>query len=67
MAFFFFWRNRLAHGIQPELLDDRQTDDRMVVVVEAEAANEQEVFSIYRKTGAVELRERTNGIQKVVA
>jgi hypothetical protein len=66
MAFFFFWRNRLAHGIEPELLDDRQTDDRMVVVVEAGNVNEQEVLSIYRKTGAVELRERLNGTQKVV-
>jgi hypothetical protein len=66
MAFFFFWRNRLAHGIQPELLDDRQTDDRMIVVVEAEHANAEEVMSIYRSTGAVETRERVGGVQTTI-
>ena len=66
MAFFFFWRNRLAHGIQPELLDERQTDDRMIVVVEAEHATAEEVLSIYRSTGAVETRERVGGVQTTI-
>jgi len=66
MAFFFFWRNRLAHGIMPELLHERQTDDHMVVVIEADQVDESEVLSIYRSTGAVETRARVAGIQTVI-
>lgn len=67
MAFFFFWRNRLVHGIKPELLDERQTDDHMVVLVETgDGIDEKKVFDIMRKNGAAELRERTGGVSTVI-
>jgi Protein of unknown function (DUF3341) len=67
MAFFFFFRSRLAHGIQPELLDIRQTDDLMIICVESgDKVNTAEVFDIMKKNGANELRQRTGGVQTVI-
>lgn len=67
MAFFFFWRNRMVHGIKPELLDERQTDDLMIIVVESgEGVNESQVFDVMRKNGAAELRERDGGVSRVI-
>ncbi|MBL7811451.1 MAG: DUF3341 domain-containing protein [Bacteroidetes bacterium] len=64
MAFFFFWRSRMVHGIQPELIDPRQTDDYLIVTVETgEGVNEKEVLDIMRSNGATELRERVGGVQ----
>lgn len=67
MAFFFFFRSRLAHGIKPELLDIRQTDDLMIICVESgDKVNTSEVFDIMKKNGANELRQRTGGVQTVI-
>lgn len=68
MSFFFFIRNRMIWGIQPELLDERQTDDRMIIAVETGHSNDEaKVVEIMRNHGAVELRERVGGIQTVIA
>jgi hypothetical protein len=67
MAFFFFIRNRMAHGIMPELLDPRQTDDRMVIAVETQAGHTDEaIVDIMRNGGAEELRQRVEGVQTVI-
>ena len=67
MSFFFFWRNRLVHGIKNELLDIRQTDDRMVVAIETvNGMDEKAVLDIMKKHGAVEVREFHNGVQTVL-
>lgn len=67
MAFFFFWRNRMVHGIKPELLDERQTDDRLIVAIETSSASEeQKVKEIFNKYSPVEIRERMDGIQTVM-
>jgi len=67
MGFFFFFRSRLMHGIKPELLDLRQTDDLMIICVEsAENVDSQKVFDIMKKNGATELRQRTGGVQTVL-
>lgn len=67
MAFFFFWRNRLAHGIIPELLDIRQTDDRLIIAVDStKSSNADKALDIMGKYGAVELREKIGGIQTQV-
>ncbi|MFM7765739.1 MAG: DUF3341 domain-containing protein [Sphingomonadales bacterium] len=67
MAFFFFFRNRMIWGIKPELLDDRQTDDRMVIAVETgEGVDEKKVLKIMKDHGAVELREKTGGVQTTI-
>jgi Protein of unknown function (DUF3341) len=67
MAFFFFLRNRMVHGIKPELLDERQTDDLMIISVETgEGVNESQVLDIMRNNGAYELRERNGGVSTVI-
>ena len=67
MSFFFFWRNRLVHGIKNETLDIRQTDDRMVVAIETvNGMDEKAVLDIMKKHGAVEVREFHNGVQTVL-
>jgi hypothetical protein len=67
MAFFFFWRNRMVHGIKPELLDPRQTDDLMIICVESgENVNESKVFDIMKSNGAAELRQRVGGVSTVI-
>ena len=67
MGIIFFLRNRMLHGIQPEILDDRQTDDRMVIVVEADNnVDEATMLKTMKEAGAVELRERIGGVQTVL-
>lgn len=67
MAFFFFWRSRLVHGIKPELLDPRQTDDLMIICVETgDNVNEAKVLDIMKQNGASELRTRTGGVSTVI-
>jgi len=67
MAFFFFWRNRLVHGIKNELLDDRQTDDRSIVAVElTESSDQKSILETMRKHNPVELREFHNGVQTTI-
>lgn len=67
MSFFFFWRSRMVHGIQPELLDIRQTDDLMIICVESqEGVDSGKAIDIMRKNGANELRQRTGGVQTVI-
>lgn len=67
MAFFFFLRNRMFFGIKPELLDERQTDDRMIISIDTtENADVSNVVSTFRETGAVEVRERVGGVQTTI-
>jgi hypothetical protein len=67
MAFFFFFRSRMVHGIKPELIDSRQTDDLLVVTIETGVdVNESQVLDIMRSNGAIELRERTGGVQTTI-
>jgi hypothetical protein len=67
MGFFFFLRNRMIWGIKPELLDERQTDDRMVIAVETdESVDEKKVLKIMKDHGAVELRESNGGVQTTI-
>lgn len=63
----FFIRNRMLHGIKPELLDLRQTDDLMLIAIEVkDGVNESEVLKMYKNGGAIELRERNGGIQTTI-
>ncbi len=67
MGFFFFWRNRMLHGVKNDLLDERQTDDRMVVAIETtDSMNQSEVIEMMKANGAVETREYVNGVQTVI-
>lgn len=67
MAFFFFWRNRMIHGIKPELIDERQTDDWMIITIESnDEMDQSKVMDIMRSNGAAELRERDGGVSTVI-
>jgi len=67
MAFFFFWRNRLVHGIKNELLDARQTDDRSIVAIELTSNSDQNsILETMKKHNPVELREFHNGVQTTI-
>ena len=67
MGIFFFLRNRMVHGIKNDLLDERQTDDRMIIAIEtSEGVKEADVLKTMKDNGAVEVREMENGIQTVI-
>ncbi len=67
MGFFFFWRNRLVHGIKNELLDPRQTDDYLIIAVETgEGVDNNAVLSTMKKHSPVELREFHHGVQTTI-
>lgn len=59
----FFIRNKMLQGKNPsELIDLRQTDDRMVVAIASDnpGLNKQELTEILFNGGAVVVKERTN-------
>ena len=57
----------MLHGIKNDILDIRQTDDRMVMAIETEEGlDESEVLSMMKDNGAVETREMVNGVQTVI-
>jgi len=63
MALMFFTRSKMLHGKQPtELVDLRQTDDRMVVAIATDGSNvnKTELSNMLINGGAVEVKERTN-------
>ena len=63
MAIMFFTRSKMLHGKLPsELVDLRQTDDRMVVAIatDGENVNKSELSNMLINGGAVEVKERTN-------
>jgi hypothetical protein len=59
MGLLFFYRSRMIHGIKEDMLDIRQTDDRLLLTIESDKlkGNKQEVMEILKNTGAVEVRE----------
>lgn len=63
MVALFFTRSKMLHGKLPsELIDLRQTDDRMVIAIASDdpALNKSELTEMLFKGGAVEVKERTN-------
>lgn len=67
MGIVFFLRNRMLHGIKNDLLDERQTDDRMIMTIETcEGMDEQGLINLMKEKGAVETREFHHGVQTVI-
>ena len=61
MVGMFFTRSRMVHGIKEDILDIRQTDDRMVLAIDNsvdQPLSAQEIISMIQGEGAVEVRER---------
>lgn len=62
MATLFFARAKMIHGIKPDIIDPRQTNDRLFLAVEPSKLNiERDEFeSICKAEGALEIRERNS-------
>lgn len=61
MVAMFFTRSRMVHGIKEDILDIRQTDDRMVLAIDNsvdQPLSSSEIRSMIEGEGAVEVRER---------
>jgi hypothetical protein len=56
----FFLRCKMLHGIKEDILEIRQTDDRLLIALETDRiGNKREVvLDILKKNGALEIRER---------
>lgn len=60
MVIMFFMRSRLFHGIKEDLLDLRQTNDRLVLAIddnEDHPISQSEITSLLKNEGALEIRE----------
>ena len=61
MVIMFFTRSRMIHGIKEDILDIRQTSDRMVLAIDNSAEqplSSAEIISTIQAEGALEVRER---------
>jgi len=60
LAFFFFLRNKMGHGVRPDILDIRQTDDHLLIAFDADKldlATRFELEGILKNNGVIEIRE----------
>ena len=59
----FFIRNRMLHGIIPDLADIGQTDNKYVIALDVDdtSINHGELEAMLRDAGAVEIKERQGG------
>ncbi|MFM9945425.1 MAG: DUF3341 domain-containing protein [Bacteroidia bacterium] len=60
LAFFFFLRNKMGHGVRPDMLDIRQTDDHLLIAFDADTLNSDtkaEVNAILKKNGVLSTHE----------
>jgi len=60
MGILFFARSRMVHGIEEDLIDIRQTDDRLVLAVEPQKLNisKKDFEALIKEEGAIEFYER---------
>jgi hypothetical protein len=60
MVGMFFTRQRMVHGIKEDILDIRQTDDKLVLAIDNgqdQPMSAQEIRSMIESEGAIEVRE----------
>lgn len=64
----FFIRARMIHGKIAQIIDPRQTQDHLLITIEPDnqSISRDEINSILREEGAIELRERKDGEQQVL-
>ena len=58
MGILFFARNKMGHGVRPDILDIRQTDDRLLIAFDAdglEGDNKEIVKSVMKNNGVLEI------------
>jgi len=60
MGILFFARNKMGHGVRPDILDLRQTDDRLIIAFDADKLDNQsrsEIDSVMKSNGVLEIRD----------
>ncbi len=60
LAFLFFFRNKMGHGVRPDILDLRQTDDHLLIAFDADTLNhdsKNELKVILNKNGVLTTHE----------
>ncbi|MFY0643710.1 MAG: DUF3341 domain-containing protein [Bacteroidia bacterium] len=65
MVGMFFARSRMIHGIKEDILDIRQTDDRLVLAIDnsvEQPLDSSEIISMIQSEGAVDVREGAEAI-----
>ncbi|MCB9251056.1 MAG: DUF3341 domain-containing protein [Flavobacteriales bacterium] len=58
LGILFFTRNKMGHGVRPDILDIRQTDDRLLIAFDTDDLDENsenEIRSIMNGNGVVEI------------
>jgi hypothetical protein len=60
LAFLFFFRNKMGHGVRPDILDIRQTDDYLLIAFDADTLDtnrRNELNAIMTKNGVLHTKE----------
>lgn len=60
LGILFFTRNKMGHGVRPDLMDLRQTDDRMIIAFDADALDSNsmaEAHNVMKQNGVIEIHE----------
>ncbi len=60
LGILFFARNKMGHAVRPDILDIRQTDDRLIIACDADQLNNEsmsEINSVMKQNGVLEIRE----------
>ena len=56
MVLTFLLRSKLLPGVTAPVPDLRSTDDKFVIIVHANESNQNEITSVLKQTGAMEIR-----------
>jgi hypothetical protein len=65
MVGLFFWRSRMLHGIKEDILDVRQTSDRLLLAIDEsvdQSISKSEIQSLLSENGAIEVRTNARAI-----
>ena len=60
LAFLFFFRNKMGHGVKPDILDLRQTNDHLLIAFDSDTldqAAKSELTTILNKNGVLSIHE----------
>lgn len=60
LALLFFIRNKMGHGVNPDILNIRQTDDRLLIAFDSDKLNKfnsEELNSLLKENGAIEINK----------
>lgn len=65
MVGLFFWRSRMLHGMKEDILDIRQTSDRLLLAIDESVDQDfsnTEIQSLLKENGAIEVRTKARAL-----